>query len=144
MVADIIEEIMHNRLEEQEQSISACLHLVNPHTSTWQDLLHSIQSKYNLTIVDFTEWIQELELIKNPTMQDMQSKPGLKLLRFYRDLINADGTSSQIDVSKAKRASTTLTALQPVSADMMENWLRQWEELGKDCDQSRINADGLS
>ncbi|KAJ6094742.1 hypothetical protein N7467_002255 [Penicillium canescens] len=131
-VADIIEEIMHTRLEQQEEHISATFHVVNPHTSSWQDLIRPIKSKYDLTDVDLSEWIHELELISHPMTQDMQKKPSLKLLPFYRGLTSPDKTSSKIDTSKAERASSTIRNLQPISADLMEIWLQQWEGLGRD------------
>jgi hypothetical protein len=47
--------------------------------------------------------------------------------------MNSDATSPEIDVSKAKRESPTFTNLQPISADLMENGLRQWEGIREDC-----------
>jgi len=77
--------------------------------------------------IPLSEWLDELEGIKDPTDQEVREKPALKLLSFYRGLVgNDDMLSAEVSVEKAKQASKTMAALGPVSSAQMLNWVHQW------------------
>lgn len=79
--------------------------------------------------VDFSAWVAELESIQSPNSADVAEKPALKLLSFYRELVDASHAAMAVplDVSKAKQASATMRSLGPISAPLMSNWLQQWQ-----------------
>jgi hypothetical protein len=104
--------------------------LVNPSATSWESLLPSIQERYNVQPVSMSEWVDELESITNPSPEDVTTKPALKLLDFYRGLVEGEGTlSAPIEVEKTKDASTTMKSMEPISAELMSNWLNQWNFL---------------
>jgi hypothetical protein len=117
-------EIVHAR---HGQSSPAVFHLTNPEAVPWSSLIPTIQSQYNVSPVEFSAWLAELESISNPSAVDIASKPALKLLAFYRGLQDEGSAMSvPLDVSRAQEASASMRALGPVSADMMRNWIKQW------------------
>jgi hypothetical protein len=120
-------EIVHAR--HTSQSASAVFHLTNAETTDWSTLLPAIQEKYNVKPVEFKEWVADLESIKNPTSAEIADKPALKLLSFYRGLVDEENASMSVplDVKKAKQASPTMEALGPISPTLMQNWLEQWK-----------------
>ncbi|KAJ5085572.1 hypothetical protein N7532_010343 [Penicillium argentinense] len=127
-LASIMIEIIHSRHRDQSKSPSAFFHLTNTNKVDWSFLVPTIQQKYDVTPVDFSAWVAELEGISKPTNSEVAEKPALKLLSFYRGLVDgAHGAMSvPLDVQKAKQASKTMEALGPVSASLMQNWLEQW------------------
>lgn len=111
------------------QSTSAVFHLTNSETTEWSTLLPAIQQKHNVKAVEFKEWVAELETIQNPTSAEIAEKPALKLLSFYRGLVDEEhgAMSVPLDVKKTKEASRTMEALGPISPALMQNWLEQWQ-----------------
>lgn len=87
-----------------------------------------MQQKYNVEPIDFAAWVAELESIPNPSTAEVTEKPALKLLSFYRGLVDETkaAMSVALDVQKTKEASKTMNSLQPISASLMSNWLEQW------------------
>lgn len=106
----------------------AFFHLTNWATAPWCSLVPVIQEEYDVEPVELTEWVAELERVENPSSADIADKPALKLLPFYRALVNEQNAAMSValDVSKAKEASATMKALEPVSPALMKNWLSQW------------------
>lgn len=73
------------------------------------------------------DWIEELERIEKPSPEDLSTKPALKLLGFYRSLVQGEGALSvPLSVERTKEASVTMQSLGPISGELMGNWLRQW------------------
>ena len=119
-------EIIHSRHGNQETS--AVFHLTNAEKAEWFSLLPVIQKKYGVKSVDFSEWVSELEAIRQPTVAEITEKPALKLLGFYRGLVDEEkgAMAVPLDVQRARNASTTMRALGPISPSLMANWLEQW------------------
>lgn len=86
-----------------------------------------MQAKYNVQPVPFTQWCGELASIKNPSDQEVREKPALKLLDFYRGLATDQAMSSPIETAMTQKASETMATLEPITSDLMANWLNQWQ-----------------
>lgn len=101
-------------------------HLVNPATTTWAALIPAVQKHYPVRPVEFSDWIQELESIENPSDEDIAAKPALKLLDFYHGLSGDGALSAPLEVGRTKEASATMRSLGPVDEKLMDTWLKQW------------------
>lgn len=121
-------EIVHTRHGHVSEEPSAFFHLTNWQTTSWPSLISAIRESFHAESVELSEWVAELECIEDPSSEDVAEKPALKLLPFYRAL--ADGNSAAmsvpLDVSRAKNASATMRALEPISPALMKNWMSQW------------------
>ncbi|KAJ5157506.1 acetyl-CoA synthetase-like protein [Penicillium canariense] len=128
ILSKIMVEIVHTRHGDRSELPTAVFHLTNSVTAPWSTLIPAIQSKYEVESVEFTSWLAELESIENPTSTDVAEKPALKLLSFYRGLVDEKNSkmSVALDVQKAKEASGTMRSLGPISPALMTNWLDQW------------------
>jgi len=125
-LAKITLEILQTR-RSSHKDLNAVFHLTNPCRGNWSSLVPAIQDKYPVQSIPLSEWLDELEGIKDPTDQEVREKPALKLLSFYRGLVgNDDMLSAEVSVEKAKQASKTMAALGPVSSAQMLNWVHQW------------------
>jgi dTDP-4-dehydrorhamnose reductase len=122
-------EIVHTRHGVLSESPAAVFHLTNSETASWSSLIPAIRERYQVEPVDFSAWVAELETIQNPNSADVAKKPALKLLSFYRGLVDENNAAMAVplDVSKAKEASATMRSLGPISAPLMSNWLQQWQ-----------------
>ncbi|KAK2861154.1 putative NRPS-like protein biosynthetic cluster [Arthroderma sp. PD_2] len=127
-LATVILEIIHSRRATEVESRCSVFHLVNPSTTSWECLLSSIHDSCAVQRVSMKDWITELERIEKPSALDISTKPALKLLPFYRSLVEGEGALSvPISVEKARGASQAMRSMEPISAGLMANWLRQWE-----------------
>lgn len=122
-------EIVHTRHGDQSETPTAVFHLTNSKPAQWSSLIPAIREKYQVEPVNFSAWVAELESIQNPSSADVAEKPALKLLSFYRGLVDESHAAMAVplDVSKAKEASETMRSLGPISAPLMSNWLQQWQ-----------------
>lgn len=121
-------EIVNTRHENISGNLCAVFHLTNPSTVPWSSLIPAIQKKYAVEPVELAAWVRKLEHIQNPTSAEVREKPALKLLGFYRALLDKSSTLSVVlDVRRAQEASAMMRSLGPISAPLMVNWLQQWE-----------------
>ncbi|KAJ5992946.1 acetyl-CoA synthetase-like protein [Penicillium sp. IBT 35674x] len=127
-LASIMTDIVHTRHGDQSDLPHAVFHLTNYKTASWESLIPTIQQEYHVEPVEFAAWVAELESIQNPSTTEVAEKPALKLLSFYRGLVDETkaAMSVALDVQKTKEASKTMNSLQPISASLMSNWLKQW------------------
>ncbi|KAJ5298611.1 arsenate reductase (Arc2) [Penicillium atrosanguineum] len=128
-LSSIMTEIVHARHGDQSETPTAVFHLTNSKSAQWSSLIPAIRERYQVKPVDFSAWVAELESIQNPSSIDVAEKPALKLLSFYRGLVDESHAAMAVplDVSKAKEASETMRSLGPISAPLMSNWLQQWQ-----------------
>lgn len=122
-------EIAQARHGDRSELPHAVFHLTNPAVATWSSLVPPVQQKYSVETVDFGDWVAELKSIKTPTSQDVVDKPALKLLPFYSALADEStvAISVPLDVGRSQAMSKTMKSLKPVSAQLMSNWLEQWQ-----------------
>lgn len=121
-------EIVHTRHGDRSEIPTAVFHLTNFNIAQWSSLIPAIQQRYQVEPVDFSAWVAELESIQNPSSAEVAEKPALKLLSFYRGLVDESHAAMAVplDVSKTKEASETMRSLRPISPPLMSNWLQQW------------------
>ncbi|KAL8789313.1 MAG: hypothetical protein Q9213_001236 [Squamulea squamosa] len=104
-------------------------HAVNPHRSTWQSLLPTIQSYFgdkSLEVVSLQGWVNALRVSAAPTL-DVHLNPAIRLLDFYQSL--ADGSSKVnhvFETTETVERSQQLKSLKAVEPDWMKLWLEQW------------------
>lgn len=106
--------------------------VVNPHTTTWQQLLPSFQKMCAtpLEAVSFREWFEELR--KEAGQEgEIENLPAIRLLDFFEGFLQPPPTHrSVLSTSEAVKHSLTMAKLEPVSERWIETWMRQWEFLG--------------
>ncbi|KAJ5736726.1 acetyl-CoA synthetase-like protein [Penicillium malachiteum] len=128
-LSSIVTEIVQARHGDRSELPHAVFHLTNPEIASWSSLVPAIQQRYDVEPVDFSAWVAELTSIQNPTSVDLVEKPALKLLGFYRGLgdENNAAMSVALDVTRSREASGSMKSLEPISAQLMSNWLDQWQ-----------------
>ena len=134
---DILSRVMIELVEGDckfEEQWTKYYHLVNPKTVKWDDFVPVIQEHFSqapqgerkgINAVSTTEWLQLLEESAKGKYVDVARNPAVKLLDFYRAL-SRDNIVSLLDTEKAKKASKTMWGLDPVKAEWMKLWLKQW------------------
>lgn len=82
---------------------------------------------YAVQVVEMKDWIKELEKVTTIRQEDLENQPALKLLGFYRSLVEGQGALSvPLAMENTKAASPSMRSMPPITPDMMGNWLRQW------------------
>ncbi|KAF4201232.1 hypothetical protein CNMCM8927_001880 [Aspergillus lentulus] len=123
-LARITIEILLSRRPSLSTQPHAVFHLTNTSRIPWNNLIPAIQERYPVSVVSLAEWVDELEHIPNPSPQDLDEKPALKLLSFYQALAHSAAVpNAEISVENSKQASRTMASLGPVSRAQMSNWL---------------------
>ncbi|KAL1885457.1 putative NRPS-like protein biosynthetic cluster [Paecilomyces lecythidis] len=125
-LAKIILELADTRRNRQSDSHCEVFHLVNPATTAWSALIPAVEKHYPVKLVEFSDWIQELESLENPSDDEIAAKPALKLLDFYRGLSVDGALAAPLEVGRTKEASATMRSLGPVDEKLMDTWLKQW------------------
>ncbi|KAJ6110696.1 NRPS-like enzyme [Penicillium sp. IBT 16267x] len=127
ILAKIAVELTRTRLQEQERKPHGVYNLVNPNQVKWDGLVSAIQKKYpNVQTVAFQDWLRKLEAMRAPNEDEVRTKPALKLLDFYRGLVGSV-LSADISVKQARNGSAAMARLGPVTSELLENWLGQWQ-----------------
>lgn len=109
------------------------LHIVNPKTTTWTDLLPAVQACLvqqvgkDVPIVTYAQWIAKLREIPR-TPSNAERVPGIKLLEFYEGIAATQG-SLRLATTETMKLSSTMANLRSVHGQQMERWIRrmQWD-----------------
>ncbi|OJJ39941.1 hypothetical protein ASPWEDRAFT_736901 [Aspergillus wentii DTO 134E9] len=111
ILAEVIGELVqrHSRCVDDRCSY---YHLVNPHTTRYEDLLPVIMKRLDCRIVSLDEWVRLLE---------QKSGTGGELLGFYQELASGKPTV-RLSVNKMN----ALRTMDAVTKEWMEIWLDQW------------------
>lgn len=118
-------ELLDSRRNSQE--ISAFFHLMNPSKTTWSSIVPAIEKAYGIPSAPLEEWIGELVSIENPSEEEVQKKPALKLLDFYRGMAAGRRMLAvTVDTRKTQEGSATMAGLAPIDERLMGNWIQQW------------------
>ncbi|KAJ5992188.1 NRPS-like enzyme [Penicillium sp. IBT 35674x] len=127
VLAQIAVELASTRLDEQERHPHGVYHLVNPNHVKWDSLVPAIQKKHpEVKILAFEDWLRKLEAVRSPSEDEVRAKPALKLLDFYRALVGSV-LSAEVSVKQVRKGSATMAGLGPVTPELLENWLEQWQ-----------------
>jgi hypothetical protein len=106
-------------------------HTVNPHITTWDNLLPAIEARLNATTgkkVDNVPWSQWVDAIRKAARNhgiDEDILPGIKLLDFYEAVDNGK-VPVVFETVKTQKASSELRRLTAVDKDAMVLWMKQW------------------
>lgn len=127
-MAKIVVDITNSRRATEDLTRTAAFHLVNPRSSSWESLIPAIKKHYKAEVVDIHDWMATLEAFRNPTDGDLQDKPALKIIDFYKGLASNHGTfASVMETVKTQAASQAMCDLGPIDGAIMENWIKQWQ-----------------
>ncbi|RMZ43874.1 putative NRPS-like protein biosynthetic cluster [Aspergillus flavus] len=128
IMAKIVVDITNSRRATEDLTRTAAFHLVNPRSSSWESLIPAIKKHYKAEVVDMHDWMATLEAFRNPTDGDLQDKPALKIIDFYKGLASNHGTfTSGMETVKTQAASQAMCDLGPIDGAIMENWIKQWQ-----------------
>jgi hypothetical protein len=78
-----------------------------------------------LKAVSFEHWVKVLEESGKQNGVDVVKNPGLKLLDFYRRIIESN-TAVELSTAVASKGSETMSNLKAVNDKWMRLWLEQW------------------
>jgi thioester reductase-like protein len=132
ILADVVVELVQRGVHDQGSQV---YNLVNPSTSTWEDLnsvvhrgLAGTDGK-QMKLVDYPEWVRGLENVasENITEKDIRDNPAVKLLEFFQavEVNKSTGEGLTISTDKATQHSSILRACGPVTAEWMSLWVAQ-------------------
>ena len=127
MTAKVITDIVRTRRDTQEDEPCAAFHIVNPRVAEWSSLIPAVTKYLNMEPVDIKTWIETLEGFTSPTESDLQDKPALKILDFFKAISSADEAGPWTETTKTQAASKTLRQLGAIDAPLVENWMNQWK-----------------
>ena len=107
----------------------AVYHAINPHHTTWSELLPAIEEYFSgtpLQRVSLRDWLDALrESI--PHVEDININPAVRLIEFYESLSNDSGRAKAVFETRATIGqSKELADLKTVKAEWMTLWLKQW------------------
>ena len=98
----------------------------------------SPSTKEELRTIPYTDWLEALEsasLIEGgelvPTIEATTKNPALKLLDFYTDLSRQGQSFSPLSTDKTSKVSEVMQTLEPIRAEWMSGWIRDWLNLKK-------------
>ncbi|PGH13106.1 hypothetical protein AJ80_06478 [Polytolypa hystricis UAMH7299] len=129
-IAEIITDIIRSRRKTEKELPCAAFHLINPTPAEWESLIPAITKHFPIDVVDPRTWIASLEAIKNPTQSDLQDKPALKILDFFRGVFaesEGDANHAVLETQKTQEASMAMQRLQPIDQGIMDTWMSQWK-----------------
>lgn len=99
---------------------------MNPEPAEWTSLIPAVAKYFDVKQVSIHDWIQSLESISNPTAQDLEDKPALKILDFFKAIAAKDKAGPWPETVKTQAASETMKHLTAIDGPLMENWMVQW------------------
>ncbi|KAL5357256.1 hypothetical protein BJX96DRAFT_162960 [Aspergillus floccosus] len=109
-------ELMHSCADRLPLGSTPVFNLVNPKPALWETLLPTLQTQLGGEVVSLDDWVKALEPYPEPTQHDLEDKPALKLLDFFRSLCSGDKSPPH----------RTIKELGPIDSKMMRLWLMQW------------------
>ena len=123
-------------VREDEDGFGNCrvLHISNPQIAPWEDLYPHILAYYNTSAdekkvepVGLEEWLATLRAIE-PTKENAERVPGLKLLGFYEGIYAGSGVSgaSRLGTAKTEGKSETLKNLKAIDGKLIQRWMKDW------------------
>ncbi|EKG14498.1 AMP-dependent synthetase/ligase [Macrophomina phaseolina MS6] len=128
--ARTVVECSFDRLRTQGERMLDVFHVVNPRVVSWRTLVPVIKEFYGkqgveLEAVEFEDWMRALRSVPL-TKEEVEKKPGVKLVDFYEGLKTEGGALPPMSTAHTVESSTCLGELREVDAALFENWLKQW------------------
>ncbi|KAL8853057.1 MAG: hypothetical protein Q9221_002087 [Calogaya cf. arnoldii] len=112
---------------------SEIFHIVNPHRTTWQDILPNIIQHQTAEIkrTDYITWVNTLRESLDNAAEDVANNPALKLLPLFENLEKGMKSGKKgvvLDTRCTEAKSQTMRNLQPVGGEWMATWFSQWRK----------------
>ncbi|KAJ5939197.1 hypothetical protein N7466_002331 [Penicillium verhagenii] len=126
ITAKVITETVRTRRTTQEDEPCAAFHVVNPNVAEWSSLIPAVVKYFDVHPVDFETWIKSLESFTNPTENDLEDKPALKILSFFQAFAATEEVGPWTETTSTQAASKTLRELKGIDVSLMQNWMNQW------------------
>jgi thioester reductase-like protein len=127
VIASVMLDIAMPRNDEQALHV---YHLVNPHTTTWGEMLPAVQDFLGgAQAVSLQEWVAELEKVDTNGVDAIAAKPAVKILDFFRSMQDSKYIGAKdimLSTREAEEASPVLGHLGPVRAEWIQRWMRDW------------------
>lgn len=109
-------------------------HAVNPNLPDWEGVIvPAVTDFYGSRIervVSLEEWVKALEKSAVGEM-DLEKNPGVKLLDTYRfattKATDGEVTTAGFATERTEQASETMRRMEPVTAELMKRWCKQWQ-----------------
>jgi thioester reductase-like protein len=120
-----------NSLQHSSRKTTAAVvyHLVNPHHTTWSNLLRVVKVHFGDTAmetVSLKEWVETLSQ-SAACIENININPAIRLLDFYENLVSGYGKANPVFETKMTVGqSEELAGLEAVKLEWMELWLEQW------------------
>jgi thioester reductase-like protein/aryl carrier-like protein len=150
LLAGIIVELTFDLSQDKISPGMHVYHAINPHPIAWDSLLPTVKSILEDTlsvepaptanyikIIPLQAWIEHLQStgaavtgsgISEVSADVVYRNPGIKLLDFYKSLLNSDESapSCTFDIRKTSEASQSLKILEPIRLEWMASWVKNW------------------
>lgn len=120
-------------ISQAQTSDLAVAHLVNPRIVSWSALVPAVKESLEketgreMRVVSFREWLDELKS-SSQTTEEVEKKPGIKLIDFYEGLLTEGGGLPALKTEKTRVMSRTVDGMKAVDAELMRKWVAQWRE----------------
>ncbi|KAI0860092.1 NAD(P)-binding protein [Xylaria cubensis] len=124
----IVELAIRPARSHQPNTSASVYHAINPHHTTWGELLPIVSRRLNqgkevVEVVSLEAWTDALRDSASKT-DNIAANPAIKLLDFFESLVDTGATS--LSTESTVQISPTLSTIGPVKDDWMDNWLTQW------------------
>ena len=122
----------------QDISESYTVHnIVNPRRIQWSALLSIVQDAISsaggkpLEQISIQEWTRRLSDQDSTNSELIKHLPALRLLSFFEGMLSEEEEKPRLfNTKKTERLSKTLRASAPINRELMELYMRRWEESG--------------
>ncbi|KAI0423280.1 hypothetical protein F5X98DRAFT_369287 [Xylaria grammica] len=102
-------------------------HAVNPHHTTWRELLPTITRHLSqgkaVEVVSLKTWVDALKG-SAARAESIAANPAMKLIDFFESLVG--GSTTVFKTERTLDASPTLSTIGPIQDSWMDIWMRQW------------------
>ncbi|KAK3652165.1 hypothetical protein LTR56_005296 [Elasticomyces elasticus] len=134
LAAKTVWEIANTAVHRMQEAglMQETTHLVNPAVAKWNELAPTIcealqkRAGANVQISPFQDWIRRLKDVPH-TLQDLESKPAVKLLDFYESLSAIVTRLPRLSTRRTALISRTMSEMKPVDEALMRVWVNGWE-----------------
>ena len=111
---------------ESREPLVSYFNIVNPNSVPWHEFLLPLGEfcGSNAQVVPLAEWIEKLQTVDGRDIGNLKSMPALRTLQFFSNLAQR-GPVAKYSTAASQKASTTMSNLDPITADQMRIWLQQ-------------------
>ena len=127
-LAAIIVDIVHTETSTKESRI---FNLVNPKDAEWRTFVDAVRKYFGtstqLEPIPLEDWNALLRKVDQNDATELAKKPAVKILEFYERAADAAAETRQTyATANGVACSKTMADMAPISEELMELWLKQW------------------